>query len=311
MKYFPQSFAMAMAFSIGLPSAPVIAPPAAKIAVVATTPDLGAIAKEIGGDMIEVKTLAKPTEDPHFVDAKPSLVVTLNRADMLIEGGAELEVGWLPPLLETARNDKLAAGAPGLVIASQGIRMLEVPATLDRSRGDVHAQGNPHFLLDPGNVKLVAAQIADHLGKIDPQRAIAYKQNLATFNNRVDVKSADWAKMLAPFKGAKIVTYHNDFIYFANRYGFQVVETLEPKPGIAPSAAHIAKVIQSMKSAGAKIVLVQPYQNRKTAETVARQADATVIDYSQQPGALKNTPTYFDLMDNMVKTIAAALQEKK
>ena len=311
MRYFPQSFTMAVAFSIGLPSAPVIAPPAAKIAVVATTPDLGAIAKEIGGDMIEVKTLAKPTEDPHFVDAKPSLVVTLNRADMLIEGGAELEVGWLPPLLETARNDKIAAGAPGLVIASQGIRMLEVPATLDRSRGDVHAQGNPHFLLDPGNVKLVAARIADHLGKIDPPRAIAYKQNLATFNNRVDVKSADWAKMMVSFKGAKIVTYHNDFIYFANRYGFQVVETLEPKPGIAPSAAHIAKVIQTMKSAGAKIVLVQPYQNRKTAETVARQADAMVIDYSQQPGALKNTATYFDLMDNMVKTIAAALQEKK
>jgi zinc/manganese transport system substrate-binding protein len=311
MKHIDKTFAMAMAFSIGLPSAPVIAPPAAKIAVVATTPDLGAIAKEIGADMIEVKTLAKPTEDPHFVDAKPSLVVTLNRADLLIEGGAELEVGWLPPLLETARNDKIAAGAPGLVIASQGIRMLEVPATLDRSRGDVHAQGNPHFLLDPGNVKLVAAQIADHLGKIDPQRAIAYKENLATFNNRVDVKSADWAKTLAPFKGAKVVTYHNDFIYFANRYGFQVVETLEPKPGIAPSAAHIAKVIQTMKSTGARIVLVQPYQNRKTAETVARQADATVIDYSQQPGALKNTATYFDLMDNMVKTIAAALQEKK
>ena len=311
MKYFPQSFAMAMAFSVGLPSAPVGAPPAAKISVVATTPDLGAIAKEIGGDMIDVKTLAKPTEDPHFVDAKPSLVVTLNRADMLIEGGAELEVGWLPPLLETARNDKIAAGAPGLVIASQGIRMLEVPTTLDRSRGDVHAQGNPHFLLDVTNVKLVAAQIADHLGKIDPQRATAYKENLAGFNNRVDTKSADWAKILAPFKGAKVVTYHNDFVYFANRYGFQIVETLEPKPGIAPSAAHIAKVIAAMQSSGAKIVLVQPYQNRKTAETVARQANATVVDYSQQPGALKNTTTYFDLMDTMVKSIAAALQEKK
>jgi zinc/manganese transport system substrate-binding protein len=306
-----KSFAMAMAFSVGVAPVPIGAPPAAKVSVVATTPDLGAIAREVGGDLIEVKTLAKPTEDPHFVDAKPSLVVTLNRADMLIEGGAELEVGWLPPLLETARNDKIAAGAKGLVIASQGIRMLEVPTTLDRSRGDVHAQGNPHFLLDAGNVKLVAAQIADHLAQVDPQHATAYKENLATFNNRVDIKAGDWAKALAPFKGAKVVTYHNDFVYFANRYGFQIVETLEPKPGISPSAAHLAQVIATMKSSGAKIVLVQPYQNRKTAETVARQTDATVIDYSQQPGALKNTATYFDLMDNMVKTIAAALQEKK
>src|SRR5205085_9503985 len=189
-----------------------------------------------------------PTEDPHFVDAKPSLVVLLNRADLLIEGGAELEVGWLPPLLETARNDKIAAGAKGLVIASQGIRMLEVPTTLDRSRGDVHAQGNPHFLLDVGNVKIVAAQIADHLAQIDPTHATAYKENLSTFDNRVDIKAADWAKTLAPFKGAKVVTYHNDFVYFANRYGFQIVETLEPKPGISPSAAHLAQVIQTMKS---------------------------------------------------------------
>jgi zinc/manganese transport system substrate-binding protein len=311
MKRIEKTFAMAMAFSAAVPSAPISAPPAAKVAVVATTPDLGAVAREIGGNLIDVKTLAKPTEDPHFVDAKPSLIVTLNRADLLIQGGAELEVGWLPPLLETARNDKIAPGAAGLVIASQGIRMLDVPTTLDRSRGDVHAQGNPHFLLDPANVKLVAAQIADHLAKIDAKNATAYKENLATFNNRVDIKTGDWAKTLAPFKGAKVVTYHNDFIYFANRYGFQVVETLEPKPGISPSAAHLAKVIATMKSTGAKIVLVQPYQNRKTAETVARQADATVIDYSQQPGALKNTATYFDLMDNTVKTLAAALQEKK
>src|SRR6188474_2946825 len=130
-------------------------PPPARLSVVATTPDLAALAKAIGGDAVDVKSLAKPTEDPHFVDAKPSHVVTLNRADVLIEGGAELEIGWLPPLLESARNDKIQAGSPGLVMASQGIRMLEVPATLDRSRGDVHALGNPHFLMDPQNAKIV------------------------------------------------------------------------------------------------------------------------------------------------------------
>src|SRR5215212_4027812 len=145
-----------------------------RLSVVATTPDLGALAKEIGGDLVEVKTLAKPTEDPHFVDAKPSHVVTLNRADALIQGGAELEIGWLPPLLESARNDKIAPGAPGLIIASQGIRMLDVPATLDRSRGDVHALGNPHFLIDPAGAKIVAAQIADHFAKLDPKSAATF-----------------------------------------------------------------------------------------------------------------------------------------
>src|SRR6266545_8176416 len=144
-------------------------PPAKRLNVVATTPDLAVLAKAIGGDAVEVKALAKPTEDPHYVDAKPSHVVTLNRADVLIEGGAELEVGWMPPLLESARNDRIAPGTPGLIVASQGIRMLEVPATLDRSRGDVHALGNPHFLVDPLDAKIVAAQIADHLSQVQPQ----------------------------------------------------------------------------------------------------------------------------------------------
>jgi zinc/manganese transport system substrate-binding protein len=312
MKHFALPKLAAALVAVGLPSGSIgHAPFAAKLSVVATTPDLGAIAKEIGGDNIDVKMLAKPTEDPHFVDAKPSHIVTLNRADVLIEGGAELEIGWLPPLLESARNDKIASGAPGLIMASTGIRMLEVPATLDRSRGDVHALGNPHFLLDPQNVKIVAGEIADHLSQVDPKSVATYKANLAAFNTKVDAKAAQWAKQLAPYKGAKLVTYHNDFVYFAERYGFQIVETLEPKPGIAPSAAHLAKVIATMKSAPSHVILVQPYQNRKTAETVARQTDATVVDVSQQPGALKNTNTYFDLMDTLVNTMASALQEKK
>ncbi len=146
-------------------------PPARQLNVVATTPDLAALARAIGGSAVDVKALAKPTEDPHFVDAKPSHIVTLNRADVLIEGGAELEIGWLPPLLESARNDKIAAGAPGRISASQGVTLLEVPSTLDRSMGDVHALGNPHFLIDPVNVKLIVRQIADHLAQVDPADA--------------------------------------------------------------------------------------------------------------------------------------------
>ena len=286
-------------------------PFARKLNVVTTTPDLAALAMAIGGDAVDVKALAKPTEDPHFVDAKPSHIVTLNRADVLIEGGAELEVGWLPPLLESARNDKIATGAPGRISASQGVTLLEVPATLDRSRGDVHALGNPHFLIDPVNVKLIVAQIADHFAQVDPANADLYKANLKKFDPTLDVKLAEWQKQLAPYRGAKIVTYHNDFVYLAERFNLEVVETLEPKPGIAPSPAHLAKVIAKMKAENAHVILVQPFQNRKTAETVARQTDGVVLDIPQQPGAVPNTTTYFDLMDYIVRALATALVEKK
>src|SRR3954469_24154975 len=199
--FLPRLAAAAMlAFSrLGTPSAK-------KLNVVTTTPDLGALAREIGGDRVDVKTLAKPTEDPHFVDAKPSHIVTLNRADALVEGGAELEQGWMPPLLDNARNAKIATGAPGRITASNGIKMLEVPATLDRSRGDVHALGNPHFLIDPKNAKIVAGEIAQHLTQVDPAGAATYAANLKKFNADVDAKAAEWQKAMAPFKGAKIVT---------------------------------------------------------------------------------------------------------
>ena len=189
--------------------------------------------------------------------------------------------------------------------------MLEVPATLDRSRGDVHALGNPHFLIDPVNVKLIVAQIADHFAQVDPANADLYKANLKKFDPTLDVKLAEWQKQLAPYRGAKIVTYHNDFVYLAERFNLEVVETLEPKPGIAPSPAHLAKVIAKMKAENAHVILVQPFQNRKTAETVARQTDGVVLDIPQQPGAVPNTTTYFDLMDYIVRTLATALAEKK
>src|SRR4051794_17377309 len=172
----------------------------AQIKVVATTPDLASLAREIGGRAVSVVALAKPTEDPHFVDAKPSHIVTLNRADVLVEGGAELEQGWMPPLLDNARNAKIQVGAPGRVTASSGIKMLEVPATLDRSRGDVHALGNPHFLIDPKNAKIVAANIAQHLTQVDPAGAATYAANLKKFNTDVDARTAVWEKTMAPFK---------------------------------------------------------------------------------------------------------------
>jgi ABC-type metal ion transport system, periplasmic component/surface adhesin len=284
---------------------------AGQLRVVATTPDLASVAREIGGNLVNVTALAKPTEDPHYVDAKPSHIVTLNRADALIEGGAELELGWLPPLLENSRNAKISAGAPGRIVASEGVKMLEIPTSFDRSKGDVHSLGNPHFMIDPVNVKIIAREIADHFAQIDPKSAGTYKANLARFNSRLDAKTAEWQKQLAPYRGAKIVTYHKDFVYLAKRFNLEVVETLEPKPGIAPSPAHLAMVIGKMKAANARVILVQPYQNRRTAETVARQTGAVVLDVPQQPGARSNTVTYFDMMDNIVSTLAGAFRAQK
>ena len=284
---------------------------AAQIRVVATTPDLASVAREIGGDKVSVVALAKPTEDPHYVDAKPSHIVTLNRADALIEGGAELELGWLPPLLENSRNSKISAGAPGRIVASDGVKMLEIPTSFDRSKGDVHSLGNPHFMIDPVTVRIVARNIASHFAQIDPKNAATYNGNLSRFNTKLDAKYAEWQKELAPYRGARIVTYHKDFVYFADRFGLNIVDELEPKPGIAPSPAHLAQVIGKMKAGNAKVILVQPFQNRKTAETVARQTGATVLDTPEQPGAASNSNTYFDMMDNLVRTLANGLGAQK
>jgi len=284
---------------------------AAQIRVVATTPDLASVAREIGGEKVSVVALAKPTEDPHYVDAKPSHIVTLNRADALIEGGAELELGWLPPLLENSRNSKISAGAPGRIVASDGVKMLEIPTSFDRSKGDVHSLGNPHFMIDPVTVRIVARNIASHFAQIDPKNAATYNGNLSRFNTKLDAKYAEWQKELAPYRGARIVTYHKDFVYFADRFGLNIVDELEPKPGIAPSPAHLAQVIGKMKAGNAKVILVQPFQNRKTAETVARQTGAAVLDTPEQPGAASNTNTYFDMMDNLVRTLANGLGAPK
>src|ERR1051325_7498809 len=175
--------------------------------VVATTPDLAAIAKEIGGDHVDITTLAKPAEDPHFVDAKPSFIVKLNRADLLIEGGAELEIGWLPALLDQARNSKLAPGAPGHVACAQGVPLLEVPSSLDRSRGDIHAAGNPHYLVDPVNAKIVAQHIADAFCALDDKSSATYKANLKRFTDALDAKLIEWERTMSPFKGQQVVAY--------------------------------------------------------------------------------------------------------
>ncbi len=284
----------------------------AKLNVVATTPDLGSIASAVGGNNISVTTLAKPTEDPHFVDAKPSFIVTLNRADVVIEGGAELEIGWLPALLDQARNPKLASGAPGHVAGAQGVHLLEVPSALDRSQGDIHAAGNPHYLVDPLNAKIAAQNIANAFCTLDEKNAESYRANLRKFDDAVDAKLAEWEKQLAPFKGQQIVSYHNSWLYFGNRFGLNVDLFLEPKPGVPPTPSHLADVILKMKADKVHVILVDCYLNRRTADSVASKTGATVLEVTQFPGGVKGTEGgYLALMDYLVNSVSKALAENK
>jgi zinc/manganese transport system substrate-binding protein len=280
----------------------------AKLNVVATLSDYAAVAREIGGDKVEVTSLAKPTEDPHFVDARPSFVVKLRTADVLIEGGAELEVGWLPPLLQNARNEKIESGKPGRVMASQGIRLLDVPANLSRAAGDVHASGNPHFMVDPIIAKAVAQHIAQAFAAVDPANAVGYQANYAKFEAAINAKLQDWGRALLPYKGQQLAAYHDSWVYFAHRFGFAIEIFLEPKPGIPPSPSHLAEVITKMKSEHVKAIMVEPFQNRKIAEKVASSTGAHVVDAAQFPGALPSADTYIAHIDALVSRVAAALK---
>jgi zinc/manganese transport system substrate-binding protein len=283
----------------------------AKLNVVATTPDLGSLATVVGGDRIELTTLAKPTEDPHFVDAKPSFIVKLNRADVLLEGGAELEVGWLPALLEQARNPKIAAGGPGRVLCAQGVKLLELPSTLDRSRGDIHAAGNPHYLMDPANTEIVARHIAEVFSAQDASSAAVYQGNLKKFLDELNARLVGWQKKMEPFKGSELASYHNSWLYFGDRFGLKIDIFLEPKPGVPPTPSHLAAVIIKMKQDNVRAILVDAYLNRRTAEAVAGRTGATVVDVAQFPGGVRGTEAgYIALMDYLVDAVSRALAKK-
>jgi zinc/manganese transport system substrate-binding protein len=279
-----------------------------KLKVVATLPDLGSLAREVGGDKVDVSVLAKPTEDSHFVDARPSFVVQLRDADVLIDGGAELEIGWLPPLLQNARNSKIDIGKPGRVEASQGVRLMNVPTAATRAAGDVHALGNPHFMSDPIIAKAVAAHIARAFTAVDEKNTLTYDANYKKFDATINAKLQEWGAAMLPFKGQNVVAYHDSWPYFAHRFGLNIDTFLEPKPGIPPSPSHLAEVIEKMKAEKIKAIIIEPFHDRKIAERVASATGAKVVDFAQYPGALPNTDTYVKLIDALVARLSAALK---
>jgi zinc/manganese transport system substrate-binding protein len=284
----------------------------AKLNVVTTLTDFASIAEQIGGEHVEVKAIARGSEDPHFIDAKPSFIRLLNRADVLIEGGAELEVGWLPPLLNNARNARILPGAPGHLALARHVKLLDVPAQpVDRAQGDVHPGGNPHFWLDPENARGMAKAIADLLARNDPGHAAAYAANLDRFGKRLDQKVAEWKTALAPFRGTKVITYHKSWDYLLDRFGFELVGTIEPKPGIEPSASHIRALVPKMREAGVKLILAETFRSHRTPEHLAKEVGARPLFLPASVSASSQAKDYFSLLDEIVSQIVAALKTQR
>ncbi len=275
----------------------------AKLKVVATLPVFASLASEIGGDRIEASSLARPNQDPHFLDAKPSYVVELNRADLLIYGGLDLETGWLPPILIQARNSKILPGNPGNVNAAQGIQPLDVLKTpMDRSFGDVHPLGNPHIWLDPRNAKLIAANIYQHFSQVDPEGKPYYEDRLKAFLAQMDQKMTQWNSQVASLKGKAVLTYHRSFSYFADWTGLNVVATIEPKPGIPPSSKHVDKLLKLIPIDQVKAILAENFYPRKFPEYLAEKAGIPFLVLPTQTGE-EGTQSYFDLIDLLIREI--------
>jgi zinc/manganese transport system substrate-binding protein len=287
-----------------------LAPPAhAAVDVVATTEDLAALAREVGGDKVKVDAIARGYQDPHFVEAKPSFILKLHAAQLLVAVGRELEIGWLPPLLQQSRNPKIQPGSDGYLDASLNVRILEIPTgQITRAMGDVHPSGNPHYWLDPANGRHIAHAIQERLAKMSPGDAPYFAARYADFDKRLAEAEKRWDAAMAPYKGLKVVTYHRSWPNFCDRFGLDVVGYVEPKPGIPPSPSHTLELMQEMKKLGVKVILVEPYFDLKTPNAIARDTGAQVVVLAPSVGAEKEITDYIKLFDYDVNLVLSAIK---
>jgi ABC-type Zn uptake system ZnuABC Zn-binding protein ZnuA len=282
-----------------------------KLNVVTSTEDLGSIALEVGGDKVAVTALAKGYQDPHFVDPKPSFILAVNRADLYIAVGRELEIGWLPPLVTSSRNAKIQPGARGYLDASLNVHILEIPTgQITRAMGDVHPLGNPHYWLEPGNGRRMAQAIRDKLGELSPADRPYFSQRYDEFDKRLAAAEKRWDTTLAPYRGTKVVTYHRSWPNFMERFGLEVIGYVEPKPGIPPSPSHTLELIDEMKRSGIKLIVVEPYFSLKTPQAIANQVPGgQVLVMAPSVGGVKEATDYIQLFEYNVKLLAGALKQ--
>jgi len=300
------TFLAVVIFILGLSS---LALSDSKIKVVTTLPDLKSITKMIGGDKVDVFAIATGFQNPHFVDPKPSYILKLSKADLFVTIGLDLETGWVPPLLNSARNAKIQKGGDGYVDASINVPLLQVPSSVNRAEGDIHIYGNPHYWIDPIRGKQIAQAIFQGLMKISPDNQNYFQANLKAFNDKIDLKTKEWIAKMAPYKGSKIIAYHNEWPYFEQRFGLQIVDFLEPKPGIPPSPNQLAKVIGEIKRDDIKVIISSPYFTTESADLVARETEAKVVVLATSVGADKEIKNYFDLFDYDVNKLVAAFKQ--
>jgi len=306
-----RNLALLCAILLGLgPSTPLVA--GGKLNVVAATTDLAALTSEVGGDRLNVSSIAKGYQDPHFVEAKPSFLLNLKRADLLVVVGLELEVGWLPPLITQSGNPKIQPASPGYFDASRFAEILEIPtAAVNRAMGDVHPMGNPHYWLDPQNGLRVAGGLAQKLSELSPGDGPYFQQRLEDFRKRLTEAGKRWDDQMRPFHGRKVVTYHRSWPNFVRRFGLQVLDYVEPRPGIPPSPGHIVELISLMKREKVKLILVEPYFDQKTPQSVARETGGQVVVLLPSVGGDKETGDYIKLFDHDVNLLVKAFQQTK
>ncbi len=285
------------------------APASAALNIVTATQDLASIAQEVGGDKIKVTPLAKGYQDPHFVEAKPSFVLILNKADLLIVVGRDLEIGWLPPLITQSRNAKIQVGANGYLDPSHSAKILEMPTgAVTRAMGDVHPLGNPHYWLDPENGRRIAKAIRDKLSEMDGPNTAYYAQREADFGRRLTEAEQRWKAQMSPYKGLKVVTYHRSWANFADAFGLDVIGYIEPKPGIPPTPQHTLDVINAMKAQNVKIVMVEPYFDLKTPNSIAANTGAKVLVIPPSVGGIPPATDYFKLFDTDLSMLVDAIK---
>jgi zinc/manganese transport system substrate-binding protein len=287
---------IAILFALALAS-----PAFAELNVVATLPWIGSLAKEIGKDKITVTTLVKPNQDPHTVEAKPSMILAGRKADILMYNGLDLEIGYLPLILESAKNPKIVPGKPGNFDCSRFIQVIEKHAAVDRSMGDIHPLGNPHYHFSPSNILRIAEGMSNALADLDRANADFYRTNFKGFAVKFAEKQKKWQS--ANLKGKKYVAYHHYFEYLAEEYGLLITDYVEPKPGIPPSAAHIEKLIVDMKSNRPDGILVTPSYGLKEAEALSAKTGVKVIALPQDVGAVKGADDWFAFMDKVLTAL--------
>jgi zinc/manganese transport system substrate-binding protein len=300
---------VATALSVAVLLVSIASPARATVNVVTTTEGLAAIAREVGGEKVKVTALSRGIQDPHFVDANPSLAVKLRNADLLVDVGMDLEIGWLPPLVTQSRNAAIQPGGARRLTAASAVSAMDLPTGMvDRSQGDIHPSGNPHFLSDPRRAVQVAAAIAERLGEVDPPNAAVYQERLNAFRDKVAAAEKGWKAQLAPLAGRSVITQHKTLTYLLDWSGLKAAGYLEPKPGVAPPPSHVAGLAAIVKSAGVKGVLVENYYDPRSANQLRDLAGMKVIVIPGDVGGTKEAPDWFGFVDVLVKSLVQAVQ---